>query len=519
MQVLVIEDEPQSLDGMKRIMGTLDARIRRSFFCSHAAEALEVIEQHRPELIVTDIILPDMTGLELLESIRLDQYEPKIIIVSGFDNFEYAKRGLKLGAVDYFLKPFDTELFLRKIVECLDWIEEERRERQEHHRAVELAHLGTRSMRDLFLLGLCLQQTALQEHIVHRLRTWELEWLASASYRVAAIAARPFSGELAEKEEDVLSFATGNVLEELLREQTQAVAFMNAKKYWIVIVPARRAAELAERIGRDITKYVKQEACLGLSDEASSLQSVHAAYRQAVDSLRAALLSKNRNVYYYEELKEHALSTEEEIKACMLGSVVAQDDEGMREAAAMFVGSLVMKGRAVRPADISQRCMDWVLGMQDAIRRSAGLGAGEMPVALWDELDECESMDDVSRAIGRYFSGLSAQIRAKNKNSIVEQAMKLIGAAFTQDIRLQAIADELAIHPVWLSQLFKKETGEGFLEYVTDLRIRRAKELLRDSSLKIYEIAESVGYADVHYFGKLFKRKTGQTPKEYRYGK
>ncbi|ALS28722.1 AraC family transcriptional regulator [Paenibacillus sp. 32O-W] len=88
-----------------------------------------------------------------------------------------------------------------------------------------------------------------------------------------------------------------------------------------------------------------------------------------------------------------------------------------------------------------------------------------------------------------------------------------------EDITLSKIAEELSIHPVWLSQVFKKETGQTFTDYLTDLRINRAKTLLRETSMKVYEIATAVGYNDLQYFGSLFKKKTGETPKAFRYGK
>jgi YesN/AraC family two-component response regulator len=81
------------------------------------------------------------------------------------------------------------------------------------------------------------------------------------------------------------------------------------------------------------------------------------------------------------------------------------------------------------------------------------------------------------------------------------------------------VADELDIHPVWLSRLFKKETGQNFLDYVTDIRMEKAKDLLRHTSFKIYEIAEKIGYQEIQYFGKLFKKRMNMTPKEFRYGK
>jgi two-component system, response regulator YesN len=519
MKVLIIEDEPQALEGLRRMMEQLDAKIEEAFFCDHAAEALTVIEAHRPELIVTDIILPDSTGLDLLEQVQIADYEPKVIIVSGFDNFEYAKRGMKLGAVDYFLKPFDTEQFCQKIKDCISWIEDERQKRMEHERVVELAHLGTRSMRDVFLLGLCMQPSYLQEHILHRLRTWGLTWMAEGPYTIIALTPRTLSSELSEQEEELQSFATGNILEELLEAYPPAVTFKNAKKYWVIVTPHEVDHALMDTLSSIIRKYQKVEARIGISERMTSFQGLHAAYRQAMDCLRAALLSNDEEWVSYEQLKPHLMDMEQDISAYMVQAIRAGDEDLIREAAIMYVRSLVIKGNAVRPADISQRCMDWIMELQDLLRKATASEIGEIPVALWDEMDGCTSMDDVGWSLARYFTGVAWQLKGVNKNSIVEQALKVIHAGYMRELKLQDLADELSLHPVWLSQLFKKEVGTNFLDYVTDLRIQKAKELLRQSNCKIYEIAASVGYQDVHHFGRLFKKKTGVTPKEHRYGK
>lgn len=516
MNVLIIEDEPQALEGMRRIVQ--DPRIERAFFCSRASEALAVIEEHRPAIIVTDIVLPDSTGLDLLESVRSDDYAPKVIIVSGFNDFEYAKRGLKLGAVDYFLKPFDTESFREKLGDCISWLEAEAQERQQRDRAVELAHLGTRSMRDLFLLGLCMQPTALQEHIVHRLHTLGLDWLAGAACHVIALTAQPFGAELSEREEELLAFATGNIVEELLQRFPPAVTFKNARKWWIIVTPHDDVNPLLDMLERNIRKYQKAGPRFGVSERTTSFIGLHAAYKQAADCLRSALLSREEIRCTYEQLKPQLASLDQDLTDYMKRAVCAGDEEWIQNAALMFVRSLIILGGAVRPAELSQRCMDWAMEVHHALRKTSE-AIGEVPVALWDELDDCQSVDEVSRSLGRYFAGIAWQIRGSNKNALIEQALGLIHASYTKELKLQDLAAELAVHPVWLSQLFKKEVGMNFLEYVTDLRMQKAKELLRGSSGKIYEIAEQVGYQDVQHFGRLFKKKTGMTPKAYRYGR
>jgi two-component system response regulator YesN len=104
-------------------------------------------------------------------------------------------------------------------------------------------------------------------------------------------------------------------------------------------------------------------------------------------------------------------------------------------------------------------------------------------------------------------------------NFMIDKAKRIIDEKYGEAITLQSVADELCIHPVSLSKVFKKEMGQNFLDYLTEVRIEKAKDLLRNSNLKIYEIAEKIGYQEIQYFGKLFKKRMNMTPKEFRYGR
>ena len=141
---------------------------------------------------------------------------------------------------------------------------------------------------------------------MHRLRTWGLEWMARNPYSVIALSARKEAAELTEKEEELLAFATGNIVEEVLESHAPSVTFKNGKKQWIIVTPTDDVRSLIELLGREIRTYQKVEARFGVSERMSAFQGLHVAYRQAFDCLRAALLSEDAAMDELDELDEWA---------------------------------------------------------------------------------------------------------------------------------------------------------------------------------------------------------------------
>ncbi|MDF2963028.1 MAG: two component transcriptional regulator, AraC family [Paenibacillus sp.] len=141
---------------------------------------------------------------------------------------------------------------------------------------------------------------------------------------------------------------------------------------------------------------------------------------------------------------------------------------------------------------------------------------------IWEQLDECCSAAEIRDCLVGFFVRLTPAVKHTKPlgNSFADRAMRMIQEQCGDNqLSLQSVANELNMHPVTLSKLFKRETGRNFHDFVTEARMERAKFLLRESNLKIYEIGDRLGYSEMRYFTKIFKKTIGVTPKEYRYGK
>jgi two-component system response regulator YesN len=161
---------------------------------------------------------------------------------------------------------------------------------------------------------------------------------------------------------------------------------------------------------------------------------------------------------------------------------------------------------------------EWLIEIFDEARK-AGWKQDEWkknPLVIWEKIESFDTMEALQPQVLSYLIQVNSELHGNAHNQILQKAEGYIQEHFTEQITIQAVAEFVFITPEWLSTLFKKHYGTTLLEHVTHMRIEKAKLLLQDISLKIYQISNEVGYKDTVYFSKLFKKRCGYTPKEYR---
>ncbi|MED4599815.1 response regulator [Paenibacillus validus] len=516
MKVIVVEDEPNSLMGMRRAVESMGMNLSL-FTSNHAEEAMGIIAEHRPDLIVTDIMLPGMTGLDLVEHFVGKHYQPKIIVVSGYNDFEYAQRSIRVGAADYLLKPFHTEEFAEKIRKFLLLIQQEKEQNHHLQQQYTFAQMGNRLMRDNYLADFCLKYTPLEEHIYQRLKLWNLAWLADQPYSIMVMDTKGYpDGKPIGSNYALQTFAIGNILNEVLMDYAATVFFKDSKHRWVVITGNDKVQELIHSIIHSVKSYQKIELAIGISAKMELFEHIHSAYQDALKAFRIHSLSDHSEFFYESNPSKSSGYVTPDQMASLL---CEQNEEAIARAVKQFIRGTVMLEGTESKEDVTRGVLNYLSQIHISLSERTAKELEEIPMRVWEMLDECSTIQEYQQVLRDYLTNLGRQLFAPRMNAIVERALEKMAAAYMEDITLGKVADELSIHPVWLSQVFKKETGQTFTDYLADLRINRAKTLLRETSMKIYEIATAVGYNDLQYFGTLFKKKTGETPKEFRYGK
>ncbi|QCS53871.1 response regulator [Priestia flexa] len=516
LRLLLIEDEPDSLIGMKNAIDSLYNVEVELHTSNNAEDAREVIFKHYPELIITDIMLPGISGLDLIEEVVNRDYQPKVIIVSGFGNFEYARRSIHFGAVDYLLKPYSTKEFTEKVDRTLSLIKEEKKQLQYTEQQKSFAEIGTRSMRDNDLVEFCLKRTPLEEHLYHRLCLWNIDWLANKSYSLLIFDVKGYpDGKLYTEENQLKTFAIGNIMQDVIRDHIHSLLFKDPKNRWVLLTTIEDTEEIARSIHKKVKAYQKIELAIGISTKVSSLEEMHAAYSSALKEFQINSLTNSEDY-----VKSHHLISTDFTTANHLASlVINKDEECIRQVVKVFFQEVILIDGLESRDDITRKTLNYLSQILASISEQTLKELKEIPMSVWEKVDECTTLEEYEKVLSEYLTSVGHAVSTHGTNSIIERAIRIIHSSYMEDLSLQMIADELSLHPVWLSQLFKKETGQTYMDFLTETRINKAKTLLRETSMKVYEIAESVGYQNLQHFGTIFKKRTSQTPKEYRYGK
>lgn len=508
-------------------------------------EAQELIEKHAPDVVVTDIQMPFMDGLQLSEWIRANYPTTKVIILTGFDEFEYAQKAVKLHIDEYVLKPFSSQELIQILVKVKGQIEEETAQKenmqalQEHYRA------SLPVMRQVFL-GSLISRKMSRHEIADKSALYGLDlsgdgFLASVISIDSVVRAPNEKPEAADasrsvslketKDSGLKCFAVLNIAEEIIGKYADGLVFINRDH---VVLLTRfsslsrpdafnRTVQLLEEVRQSIEKYLKFTATIGVGTFCEEVPDVQYSYQDAVLALDyRSVLGNNRIICIddvesrfndkvrFDELKEQSLTR------CIKVGTVTELQEIIDQLFGELIGSNISY----------QDYQFYLLEIITAILRAAKdanidleevLGANFMPFA---EIHRFNNLQEAKV----WVAGLCARImetivtdRQSSYVKLVDQAKEFTKEHFHEtDISINKVCSHLHISTGYFSSIFKKETRMTFVGYLMQLRMETAKQFLRTTDMKAFEIAEKVGFADPNYFSFCFRKHTGISPKEYR---
>lgn len=520
-KVVLVEDEIVAREGIRDNVDWQSAGFK---FCGEATDgetALPLIEATRPDVLITDIKMPFMDGLQLCKIVRERLPWLKIIILSGHDEFHYAQEALKLGVTEYLLKPLgvqDLHDVLQKVARQLD---HERQEQEEWRELQDQVADNLKLRREKFLLQLVMGGISALEAI-QRSRQLELDIIARW-YQLTVIKA-----ELCDRGDqfDYQKFQQVERIVAGLVQHNPDIYLLKKDLDELVLIfkgdsreqVAQEAYFLAELIKNEVESSTTCLLKFGLSAPQERLSDISRSFGQAL-----ALVQQPTQVAKPSEIAGQAEKAEllKLDKAALenflkFGTSVEFDE--------FFAAYLRPLGQATLDSYLIKNYIfiDLVLTTAKFVHRLGGVVDLVIP-----EINQVEtlmmhirSIEQIRAEIRKIFaSALSfREAQVQNQHStVIPQAKEYIDQHFSDsELSLNAVAAHVNLSPSHFSTIFSRETGETFIEYLTRIRIEKAKELLKTTGLKSFEIADRVGYGDPHYFSTVFKKNTGLSPIEFR---
>lgn len=528
-KIMLADDEGIVLDSLRFIIEKEFAGECTIESAKTGRSVIELAEWYRPDIAVMDIQMPGINGIDAMKEIREVNTHTVFIIMSAYDKFDYAKEAINLGVLEYLNKPVDREKIVQVLRRAMHQIDREREKRSQDL----IIREKMETVVPIIENGL-IQNLLYHEYFEEDIDNFKNLLGISEDY---AYMAALVCGETQEGNHMTnaigASIRVQNAYKEI-REVTVdylpgIVGSVMANKIPI-LVPCRDAKmDYNERIlliekARELARKLKARTDVTFRVGLGSVKQIHEAAESYNEALNALIQTTNKVAHIddepigvqYEE--NYPIDNEK-----MLFELTEKGDVNgaMAEANRFFDWMEENYGEFV--TDIKLKALEFVLWAEHvAYEAGGGVYHFRSRQDYLPSLLELSNMDGIRSWFVEKMGNACRSVALKKEEhsvSVVERARKFIDGHYQRDISLDDVSREVDISPYYFSKLFKEETGKNFVEYVTEIRMSRAKELLTKSDMSMKEICSEIGYADPNYFSRIFKKNTGQTPTEYKEGK
>lgn len=501
--------------------------------CQNGKEAMEFVQKCPVDLVLTDICMPYMDGMELSCYLHDNYPETKIIIFSGFGEFEYAKKAIQYNVSEYLLKPVTavelTEI-LKKMKKTLESAKKEEQKLENLTKNSEEYRKNKQMIRSQAISSLV---TRSQEPDACVKKLEELGvFLEASDYRVAVVSIDIYSGlyeqSMTQRQESALmTFVVYNISDEVVRNYEAGIAYQEANNRVGILFQTNKPMEfsrMAEVICKEIKEKVYETMTLDISIAVGSyvkkLEDLHLSYDEADKALEYRYLLGGKLFLNMEKDKKFGGEAVLEDQLEKLTSGLQKNrreeiQESLDTIQERIIESRVNKSRACLYLQQVLRTISSVVEKIHSNPRSVEERKEELLNSITSQRTFQDAMEQVEEFAWEAADYMERENSSSGKRQAL-QALEYIQEHYAQqDLSLNTVCSYLGISTSHFSTIFKEMTGETFMEVLIRTRMDKAKELLEHTTLKNYEIAERVGFSDPHYFSISFKKMTGMTPTVY----
>lgn len=532
LKVFLVEDEIVMREGIKN---NIEWEKEGFEFVGEASDgelAYPLIQKTKPDILITDIKMPFMDGLELSRLVKQELPDTKILILSGYDEFEYAKEAISIGITDYLLKPIAGAKLLEAVKKVAKIVEEEQEQKQflqtfERERMENAKLAKQKFFRDL-ISGQYPVSTILKEG-----KTVGMD-LAAKKYNIVLfqVFAGGELGAYSEEQNTVVA-----AMEEMTAQTDEVIMVEFGLEGWAFILKEIAEKELRqiekeflEQLQKIVGAYKNLEYFAGVGIPVLRLSELNRCFEEASRAFSYRYLkSRNQIIFSTEEMKPIII---EELKVSSLNldkldkkTIESFLKSGLKSEISNFIEDyfLSLGERNIHSLLFRQYVTMNVYFAAIAMVEEIGYEAKDLTDRCGDfqtmvsVFSTIEQTKDYLKKVFETVIDLREMVSQKRYSTLLKNAKAYIEENFdNEEISLNTVAASVNLSPNHFSTIFSQEIGQTFIEFLTSVRMEKAKELLRSSSLKTAEIAYAVGYKDPHYFSYLFKKTQECTPREFR---
>lgn len=511
---IIVDDEPLIREGTLKKLEPLSSQICCVGEADNGIQAIELIKELHPSLVILDMEMPVMDGTQLLTYLSENYPTLQLIVISGYKNFDYIKHAISAKVIDYILKPFTDEQIQETVLEAISRLQESESidakiRLSEEQREMAYYEHDIQLLQNL-ILGYAVAENSLSSQ--------QLSFIRQARHIFLAVV---YSASQLD------AFSPGQHLAELgfLDFSLYLSHPTNTQLAFFILCPPRDAALPAQtffvKFAEEIISYFNAYNATtywGLSSPCPSLEQLHTAYEEACTALNSMPVTDAGSHYY--SRTAGSVTDIREITWAKKDEFLYRLEAGMTEDVCRLLLELQEYYSSIDGlslADIKyhyhQLTDECLLILKQYLNQSTP------SQSMQNIVQEMFSPAELHHYYKRFFGNLSEMLRPQSVYAVddtIERMKIYTQRNFQKNLTVEFLSSLFYMNSSYLSHLFKKQTGQKYAQYLNSVRIQKAKELLASSDRKLYQIAKAVGYDNSKYFFRVFKKWEGMTPEQYR---
>ncbi len=534
-KVLIIDDEPIIRKGLKNIINW------KSFECEVCGEASdgmdggELIRKLLPEIIITDIKMPEVDGLSMLRDIKSVVPESKIVILTGHRDFDYVHEALKIGAFDFLLKPSKIEELTSVISRAVKELKFRKDRTEEFEKLNQLFTQNISVLREKLLYDVIYEINTNEEDILQKL---ELFRISSKNFYMMIVqndAEDTENKEINQYDRHLYQFGIINTFNEVFADRFEVIEVtLNNIGIAFLVIPKDTNESVTGLLDKKCA-YLQDiiNNCFGftitiaISSEGKVLTELPQKFSECREALEHKFYLGSNSIIFHSDVStffkydDHSIL--EKLQKALIEGIKSGNEDSVKERLQDIYSYL--KNIDPSKKDFIKNFYWNTISSINNIRITLMAGEGDKRLeyselsGLYGLIEKCANAEELTLLLDESARSVTQKVNSYNTKSIklvLRKAVDYLYAHYNEQITLNEVAEHAFVSTYYISRMFKREMGKNFVDFLNEIRIEKAKEMLKDVRYKTYEVAEKVGIPDAHYFSRMFKKYVGMTPSEFR---
>lgn len=524
-KVILVDDEEEVIDVMEAKIRWNELGFEVVGSATNGVKALELVEKLQPDVVLTDIKMPYMDGLELARRVRADYPNIYIMLCTGFDEFEYAKEAVHLEIKEYMLKPINAVELSECLTRLKDTLDKEREEKLNVKKLEDYFQEALPALKSNFLISL-IEGRVSEEDYKRFLTAYQIDMKGPL---FCCVVFHTSANHVPEGMDSLLlSMSVDREIKQRLAEKWKCQEFIYLGDTVLVLEVDTeenlvQITDECDRFCRWAYRIMGAVVTAGVGTTCESLYDISTSYEGAREAVSYRVLYGTKRAINIGEIvpKESKIQTQQEEARMheLFRAIHVGDEEEIEKAARKEIEKLHKNAKTIGQYNLAT--MEIVSGYFKFCSNNS-LDFNEMSGNVPNLYQKVSQMDE--SALTSWIIGMSLKISEQLKNArnstsrrLVTEAQNIVRERYMEsEITLDDVCSALGVSNSYFSSIFKKEMGKSFISYLTDYRMDIAAEMILNTTEKSYTIAEKVGYLDANYFGYVFKKRFGMSPSKYR---